>query len=380
MTQGQRPEAESRPGAPEEVRRVVLRRGGQTPRLVRAPPPRSVAGHVRARTLLVGIDGTDEEVIQNPDTELPPGEDELVLGHECLAEILDAPGTSGFEPGDRVVPVVRHGCGLCALCGEGKADMCATSRYTEHGIKGLHGFLRDEWTDDPATLVKVPAGLGDEAVLAEPLSVVVKALDVVGSIQRRVPGHEGLRGQRVLLAGTGSLGSLAAFELAAEGAQVWALDRSPGAAAGPTLLRRLGARHVNAKETDLHELAREAGGFDLVLEATGSPRVAFDALLTLRENGIMCMMGVPAQKPAIPVEADDVMRGMVLRNQCLVGSVNSNARHIAIALQRLKAHKGRWGGLLEGVLTHRFSPEECVEAFRAGGEGLVKKAIDWRGS
>lgn len=360
-----------------DMRRVVLRRGKHVPEMSWGSRPAARPGDARLRTLLVGLDGTDNEVLEGDHGAFPSGEDELVLGHECLAEVIEAPEGSGLAPGDRVVPLVRHGCGLCALCSEGVPDMCATSRYREHGIRGLHGFLQEEWTDDPATLVRAPEGLDDLAVLAEPLSIVVKAMEVVAGIQRRVPHFEGFRGARVLLAGTGSLGTLAGFALALEGAQLHALDRSSDDSASAKILRELGAKHTNARETSLLDLAKEEGGFDLVLEATGSPRVAFDAAQALRENGILCLMGVPREKPAIPLEADDVMRHLVLRNACVVGSVNSNARHVATALAKLQRFRERWPALVGSVLTHRFVPEEAAEAFRADDETVVKKIVDW---
>lgn len=365
-------------GGGEHQRRVVLRKGAHEPSLASAPRPSAREGHARLRTLHVGLDGTDNEVLEGDHGAFPPGADELVLGHECLAEVIDAPDGSGLAPGERVVPLVRHGCGLCGMCAHGHADMCETSLYKEHGIRGLDGFLQDEWTDEPATLVKVPERIGEIAVLTEPLSIVVKALEAASIMQRRVPGYDGSAGKRVLLAGTGSLGTLAGFALVFEGAKVHALDRSDDSAAAPRLLKRIGVQHANGRETTIAELAREAGGFDLILEATGSARVAFDCALALRENGVLCLLGVPPQKPAIPIEADDVMRQLVLKNGAVFGSVNSNAHHMRLALQCLEKYRERWGGLLDEVVTHRYSPDEAVEAFRADDESLIKKVVDWR--
>lgn len=368
------------PGTTHGMRSLVLQPGADRATLARLPAPRPSQGEALVRTLLTGIDGTDEEVVERGHGETRAGDRPFVLGHECLGEVVEAPLDSGLRPGDRVVPLVRHGCGRCEPCARGESDLCATGDYTEHGIVGLDGFMREMWADDPATLVKVPPEVGDDAVLAEPLSIVVKAFEVMRTVQQaRLPGFDGFRGQRALLAGTGSLGSLAAFLLEEKGIETWALDRSPDDAVGASLLRELGARHVNSEETRIADVAREVGGFDLVIEATGSPKVTFDAVLTLAPNGVMCMLGVPGDKDAIPVEADNVMRQMVLRNQVLVGSVNSNRRHFEEAFAALARFRSRRGAQLDRVLTHRYSPEEVEEAFRASGDQLVKKAIDWRG-
>ena len=364
---------------PAGMRQVVLPRGGMAPLLVEAPAPVAQPGEALVRTLLVGLDGTDAEVVAGGHGAVPEGEDHLVLGHECLGEVVDAPEDSGLHAGDHVVPLVRHGCGLCPPCRAGTADMCQTGKYREHGIAGLHGFLREAWADDPATLVKVPPGLGDLAVLTEPLSVVVKAHETATALQRRVPWFDGFQGQRVLLAGTGSLGTLAAFLLREEGAHVWAMDRTPDDAFGPRLLARLGVHHFNVKERPLAEVAREVGGFDCVIEATGVPRVNFDAVLTLKPNGVMAMLGVPAQKPPIPIEADDVMRQMVLRNQVLFGSVNSNRHHFEAAMRALLRFKEKHGDALEQVVTHVHPPEDAARAILEDEPDAVKRVVDWRG-
>lgn len=367
------------PGARDVIRQVVLGKDGGRPRLVEAPPPSAQAGEAVFRTLLTGIDGTDEELLrEGAHVELPPGRDHMVMGHECLAEVVEAPQGCGLAPGDRVVPLVRHGCGVCALCARGHQDMCSSGRYREHGIKGLDGFMRDLWTDDPATVVKAPAELGDLAALAEPVSIVVKAVEAAEAIQRRVPWFDGFGGQRVLLAGTGSLGTLAAFLLVEQGAQVWGMDRADEAAEGSRLLAALGVRHVNARETDVHDVAREVGGFDLVLEATGVPRLALDLATTLDANGALCLLGVPPEKGPVPLEADDVMRRLVLGNGVMFGSVNSGRGHFERALAALGRWRARWPDLVERVVTHRFSPEEVEEAFRADDRDLVRKVVDWR--
>lgn len=359
------------------MKRVVLRKDGTGIRVEDAPRPAAGAGEARVRSLLVGLDGTDEEVASADHGAFPPGEDALVLGHECLGEVVAAPEGSGLRPGDRVVPLVRHGCGQCAPCAGGRQDHCATGRYREHGIQGLHGFLREEWSDDAASLVRVPDGLGDAAVLTEPLSIVLKGLEAAEHAQRRLPWFEGWGGRNVLLAGTGSLGTLAAFRLAELGARVWGADRSGDDAAAARLLARLGVRHVNVDETPIPRAAEEAGGFDLVVEATGAPRVVFDAVKALRENGALVVTGVPAERPPIPVDADGFMRDLVLRNLAVVGSVNSSRRHFEHAMHALRRWQDRWPEELSAVITHRYRPEDAPHAVREAGPHVIKKVVDW---
>src|SRR5688500_4652917 len=59
------------------------------------PPPDPASGVIRVRGLAVGICGTDIEIIDGDYGEAPPGEERLVLGHESLGEVIEAPPGSG---------------------------------------------------------------------------------------------------------------------------------------------------------------------------------------------------------------------------------------------------------------------------------------------
>ena len=71
-----------------------------------AEPPAS-DGDVLVRTLALGVCGTDREILAGEYGWAPPGQDRLILGHESLGVIQDAPQGCGLMPGDLVVPIVR---------------------------------------------------------------------------------------------------------------------------------------------------------------------------------------------------------------------------------------------------------------------------------
>lgn len=105
-------------------------------------------------------------------------------------------------------------------------------------------------------------------------------------------------------------------------------------------------KHENGREKSIPHPAKEVGGFDLTLEATGSPRVAFDSALALRENGILSLLGVPREKHAIPIEGMTSC-ALVLKNACVLGSVNSSGAHFTLAMQLLGKDRERWAPLLD---------------------------------
>ena len=108
------------------------------------PEPDPAEGSVLVDGLALGICGTDREIATGQYGWAPPGEDRLILGHESLGRVREAAPGSGFTPGDLVVGIVRRPDPVpCPNCAAGEFDMCRNGQYTEHGIKGLHGFARE---------------------------------------------------------------------------------------------------------------------------------------------------------------------------------------------------------------------------------------------
>src|ERR671919_2714023 len=142
-------------------------------RLADVPEPEPSEGSILVEAVAVGVDGTDQEIIEGAYGWAPPGKDRLVLGHESLGRVLEAPTDSGFDAGDLVVGIVRHPDPVpCINCAVGEWDMCRNGRYTEHGIKERDGFIRERYRLQSAMTVKVDPDLERLAVLTEPTSVV----------------------------------------------------------------------------------------------------------------------------------------------------------------------------------------------------------------
>ena len=82
------------------------------------PEPAAGEGQVLVDALAVGLCGTDAEIIAADYGEAPPGQDYLVLGHENLGRVREAPRDSGLAEGDLVVGIVRRPdpepCKACA--------------------------------------------------------------------------------------------------------------------------------------------------------------------------------------------------------------------------------------------------------------------------
>jgi threonine dehydrogenase-like Zn-dependent dehydrogenase len=232
----------------------------------------------------VGVCGTDREIAVGEYGEAPPGEERLIIGHESLGRVAQAPASSRFTAGDLVVGVVRRPdpepCGACA---HGQFDMCRNGRYTERGIKQLHGYASQAWALEPEYAVKLDAALAEVGVLLEPTTVVAKAWDQV----QKVGARAWFEPRTTLVTGAGPIGLLAALLGVQAGLEVHVLDRVTSGPK-PDLVTDLGATYHHSSVTDATAAIRP----DVVIEATGVGSVVFDAVASTGPFGITCLTGV----------------------------------------------------------------------------------------
>src|ERR687896_1298506 len=245
---------------------LVPKRAG-TADLTDEPEPDPSEGELLVEAVAVGVDGTDQEIIDGAYGWAPPGKDRLVLGHESLGRVQEAPDGGGFSPGDLVVGIVRHpDPDPCINCAVGEWDMCRNGRYTEHGIKERDGFIRERYRLEPGFAVKADPGLGRLAVLIEPTSVVAKAWDHVDRIGGRGPWMP----ERALVTGAGPIGLFAAMIGVQRGLDVHVLDRVTEGPK-PALVEDLGATY----HADIEETTER---FDVAIECTGVGPLVFHAV------------------------------------------------------------------------------------------------------
>jgi glucose 1-dehydrogenase len=214
------------------MKAIALVPGTTHLRLVDIPEPSTTApDEIKLKVLQVGICGTDREEASGGRAEAPPGETELIIGHEMLGQVVAiGSAVTAVRPGDYAVFSVRRGCGHCPACAINRSDMCDTGDYTERGIKGCDGYQAEYVVDQEQYVVKIPEDLASIGVLTEPMSVVEKAIDEAIRIQvARLPDTEDpsswLGGKQALVAGIGPIGLLAAFALRLRGADVMGLGR-----------------------------------------------------------------------------------------------------------------------------------------------------------
>jgi threonine dehydrogenase-like Zn-dependent dehydrogenase len=326
---------------------------------IREPSPGD--GDLLVEALALGVCGTDREILEGAYGAPPPGHKRLVIGHESLGVVREAPPGSPLPAGSLVAPFVRMPDPVpCACCAAGEWDRCRNDLFTEHGIKSLDGFGRERYRVPSTHVLRVDPRLGLLGVLVEPASVVAKAWAEIDRLTRGACAPP----RRVLVTGAGPVGLLAGlmgvqrhldvhvYDLATEGIK-------------PALVRDMGATY---HAPPLDSLPRD---FDVVIECTGAPPLVVDAPLRTANDGIVCLVGVAGRHSTTQVDAGALNDAIVLGNRIVFGSVNANRRHFELAHAALLAADPDW---LTRLITRRVAFADAARAFEKA-DGDIKTVI-----
>jgi 2-desacetyl-2-hydroxyethyl bacteriochlorophyllide A dehydrogenase len=307
------------------------------------------------RVDMAGLCGTDYRIWSGDRSVRYP----LVMGHEFVGRI-EAVGerVPHLRVGRRVVAEPNYSCGRCPLCREGNRNLCP--ERTAVGIDVDGGF---------ADLVRLPARCcwpvadsvtDDEAVMTEPLAVVVRA------VNRGAPKPQ----ETAAVVGAGSLGLLALQVLRAAGARVLVVSRS---ARRFELARELGAVETHAVADGALDVAarRFSGreGVDLVVETAGTAEAVNHAVALVRPGGRVVLTGLPHEVTTLSFFP-------VVRHEITIIGSMIYQDEFPQALRLLEAGRVR----TRPLLTHRFDLSAIDEAFAAHREpASIKVAVVVRG-
>jgi threonine dehydrogenase-like Zn-dependent dehydrogenase len=305
-----------------------------------AAPPRPGADEAIVRVTAAGLCGTDFRIWTGDRAVAYP----RIMGHEFVGQV-EAVGSrvERVQPGDRVVVEPNYSCGRCPLCREGNRNLCLSR--TAVGIDVDGGFA--ELARVPGRCCwRVPDALAeDDALLCEPLAVVVRA------VNRAAPRA----GESAAVVGAGTLGLLGLQVLRAHGVRVLVVGRTTRRF---ELARQLGAEETGQTTAgDLEERARRFSGregVDLVVETAGTAEAVTHALALVRPGGRVILTGLPHEPT--PVAFFSVVR----REVTIAGSMIYQDE-FPEALRLLERGSVR----PRPLITHRFGLEAINDAFAA---------------
>ncbi len=304
---------------------------------------------VLVKVLKVGVDATDREINDALYGAAPPGFDFLVLGHESFG-VVEEVGTAvtHVRPGDYVTCTVRRPGGSI-FDRIGRSDITSEETYYERGINLLHGYLTEYFVDDAEFIVRVPIGLKHLHVLAEPMSCAAKAVEQVFEAQKRLQVWEP---KLAFVTGAGQIGLLATLILRLRGMEVYTIARTEKPCLKAEIAEQYDATYISTRETSLKELVAQVGKPDLIVEATGSSQVAFEAMEVLGHNGAIVWTSITGGQRNIQIPADNVNLNWVLGNKLLLGSVNANYRHFESGIADLALGEVTYPDATQRILTN----------------------------
>ncbi len=308
--------------------------------------PTPERGEVVIEVSGTGICGTDLHVLAGHHGTLP-----VIPGHEVAGTVVTVGGdVVGLQVGDRVAVDPNLPCRQCRECRRGRTNLC--DQLGALGITKAGGA---------ATFMAAPAIcctlLPDEidllsAPLIEPLSCALHGYDVL----------KNAIGQRVVILGAGTMGlMMLALGLRSGATEVDVVEPNDRRR---RIADQLGCSHsgdsIGALDPDR--------GWDVVVDATGSPRAIADGLTAVASGGTYLQFGVTDPSTRVEFSPYDIYR----REITITGSMavlNSFER----AMELMK------DGVInpDVFITDRFpltAFPKAIEAFRSGA-GLKTQVV-----
>ena len=263
------------------MRAVVLDAVGAQPDVRDVPEPTAPDRGVVVQVMATGMCRSDWHAWAGHDEVVFPH----VPGHELAGVVVEVGAeVARWEAGDRVTVPFVCGCGRCAWCRAGEAQVCPDQQqpgFTHWGSFAEYVTLHAADTN----LVAIPhdVDFATAASLGCRFATAYRAL--VG--RARVTA-----GEWVTVVGAGGVGLSSVMIARALGARVVAVDRNPEALEAAA---QLGAEHtLRADGTDIPAAVADltVGGSHVAVDAVGSEQACADAILSLRRRGRHVQVGL----------------------------------------------------------------------------------------
>lgn len=285
------------------------------------PKPVPGAGESLVKILMAAVCNTDKEILRGyrPDFR-------GVMGHEFVGIVEKSPDSALV--GKRVVGELNATCGKCIYCRTGRFTHCSSRRVL--GMHDKDGCFGEYMTIDTKLLHPVPDNLPtDKAIYTEPLAAAFEIMTQVSLTPEK----------NIAVLGDGRLAYCVVQAMCAEGRRVTVVGKHP---------EKLALFTPYADTT----LERDKEGYEIVVEATGSPSGILQALEMVRKKGTIVLKSTYAGEVSLPFS-------QVAVNE--ISIVGSRCGPFVPALQALASGKAQFPEIT------LFSPEEYEQAFAFTG-------------
>ena len=335
--------------------------GAKDLRLAQTESPTIGPDQVLVRVRATGICGSDMHYYEHGRNGSFIPERPFILGHESAGEIVDAGSFADTLPvGTRVAVDPAHPCTHCTYCIDGRYNLCPNMRYYGSAASSppMDGTFRQFAPARALSCHPIPATLSfQEAALLEPLSVAIQGVKRAGNVA----------GKRVLICGAGPIGQLiglvarqyGAAHLAVSDPRQSTLDLATSSWADTPIRPDLSGQLDTAAKND--------GGFDIIIEASGAPAALQAAYEICNPGGIIVQLGTQPGDISLPVNLV-MQKELTLRGSFRFAHVFAQALDL-LASRRLD---------LQPLITNRFAFDDLVEGIEtATNPSSIKVVIDY---
>ena len=310
-------------------------------------------GMVRIRNRRVGICGSDLHYYEHGCCGAFVPTRPFILGHELAGEV-DAvgEGVDSVKVGDRVTVNPARYCGFCSYCRSGRGNLCRKTIMlgSASTTPPTNGALSEFVVVRADQCHRLPAEMDDSmGAMMEPFAVALHAVKRAGVVS----------GKSVLVTGAGTIGLLVAITARAYGALPIAVsDIVPARRQKAVELGMDAVLDPSAPGLAEKVRALTGDGFDVILEASGSPYALRSTFDLVRPGGTIVQIGTLGSDD-IPLPANLVMNKEIN----FIGSMRyGNVFDEAIAL--VTGGRVDLRPLINGV----YNLDESVEAFAFAGD------------
>lgn len=249
------------------------------------PMPVPAGNDSLVQILLAAVCNTDKEVRRGYKPDFTG-----VMGHEFVGKVISSPNPELV--GKRVVGELNEACGHCIYCKTGRPHHCSNRKVI--GMTNKDGCFAEYMTISTDLLHIVPDSLPTEtAIFTEPLAA---ALEILNQVHIRPDTN-------VAVLGDGRLALFIAQALSLNGVDLTVIGRHP---------EKLENFKSFAKTTT--ELIKE--GYEVVVDATGSPTGLISAMDLVRKQGTIVIKSTYAGTVDINMSAAVVNELTIVGSRC----------------------------------------------------------------
>lgn len=327
--------------------RAAVYHGKDDVRLETVPLPSIAAGELLIRVHTCGICGTDLKKIATGSHSAP-----RIFGHETTGVVAAlGAGVTSFQVGDRVMAFHHIPCGQCYYCRHKVFAQCpvykkvgCTAGYEPSG-GGFSEYVRVmDWIVERG-VVRIPAQVSfEQASFIEPVNTCLKGIETL-----RLQA-----GETVVVIGQGPIGIILGSLAKRAGARVITSDLFPQRL---RISKAFGLEEtVDASQTDLVSRVRElteGRGADAVILAVGGNRLIRSAMDASRPGGRVLLFAQTVHGEAVIDPA-----AVCVDEKTLLGSYSASVDLQEESVNFVFSREMN----LEGLISHRFSLEESLEA------------------